>query len=171
MVPLARVAHSLPGRKRVKIDEKRCDEAYFTALEKGLSGYPGILTVETNPLTGTVLVRHREDDLDFLRYAAEQGLFRLTENELAAHTLPPPSRAAAHQKTAKQKLHAESSNGFNLRPLIFLGLISVGIVQTIEGNIAIPALTAFWYAFNMLPRTNGGNAERLFLEAEPPGES
>jgi hypothetical protein len=43
MVQLARVTHSLQGRKRVKIHEKRGDEAYFTALEKDLANCPDIL--------------------------------------------------------------------------------------------------------------------------------
>ena len=176
MVPLARVAHSLPGRKRVKIDEKRGDEAYFTVLEKELSGYPGILDIETNRVTGTMLVRHRADDPSFLRYAAEQGLFRLAENEpatsgAATSVATTPSPAAANQKTAKRRPREESGNGFNLRFLVFLGMMGVGIVQTIEGNIAIPALAAFCYAFSIWPGTNDLRVERPFLEAESRDES
>ena len=52
MAPLARLAHSLPGRKRVKIDEKRGDAAYFATLKKELTEWHSVVAVEINPLTG-----------------------------------------------------------------------------------------------------------------------
>jgi hypothetical protein len=62
MPPLARLAHSLPGRKRVKIDEKRGNAAYFATLEKELAGCHGIVAVEANPLTGTALISPNTED-------------------------------------------------------------------------------------------------------------
>ncbi len=46
------------GRKRIKIDEKRGDAAYFATLEKELAGCQGVVAVETNPLTGAALISH-----------------------------------------------------------------------------------------------------------------
>ena len=40
MASLAREVHALPGRTRLRINEKRGDEAYFTAVENALSDYP-----------------------------------------------------------------------------------------------------------------------------------
>jgi Heavy metal associated domain 2 len=62
MAPLARVAHALPGRKRLKIEERRGDEAYFNTVEKALSESPGVVAVETNFRTGSVIVHHRPDE-------------------------------------------------------------------------------------------------------------
>lgn len=169
MVPLARLIHSLPGRKRIKIDEKRGDEAYFMALKEELADCPDILTVEANHLTGTVLVHHRADDPGFWHYAAEHGLFHFPKNESSGHALPPFSVGAT--RVDGQKPHAKPSNGLNMRLLIFLGMMGMGIVQTIKGNIAIPAIAAFWYAFSSWPGVNGVNPESPFLEAEFPEES
>ena len=43
MAPLAREVHALPGRTRLRIDEKRGDEAYFRRWKRieGLSGHFG----------------------------------------------------------------------------------------------------------------------------------
>jgi hypothetical protein len=164
MTPFARVIHSLPGRKRLKIDEKRGDEAYFMALEKELAECPDILTVEATPVTGTVLVHHRADDPDFLRYPIERELFHLdqnfpNQNLPASHSLTPAAQVSTHPKTAKRETNPGSSSGLNLRFLIFLGMTGMGIVQAIEGNIAIPAVAAFWYALSILPGTNIDNPE------------
>ena len=130
------------------------------ALKKELADCPDILTVEANHLTGTVLVHHRADGPDFLRCVLERSLFRLDENLLASHPLTPAVQVSAHLKVAKRETNPGCSGGLNLRFLIFLGMMGMGIVQTIEGNIAIPAIAAFWYAFSVFPGTSVHNAER-----------
>lgn len=173
MIPLARVVHALPGRKRIRIDEKRGDEEYFATVKKKLADCPGVLAVEANFLTASVLLHHHVDDPDVWRYATEQELFNFSNNHLdapvAARSLT--RSAASGAKASKRIQPAVSNDHFNWRPLIFLGLAALGISQAVEGNIAVPAVTAFWYALNALPWTsNASNGERRFLEAEPPGE-
>jgi len=155
MAPLARLAHSLPGRKRVKIDEKRGDAAYFAALEKELAEYHGVVAVETNPLTGTALISHATEDTSLWDYAGEHGLFQLERNETAARTPPRPAN-----RTAEHKSSTQSGRKSDIRWLIFLGMMGMGVVQAIKGNIAIPAIGAFWYAFSILPEANVVNPER-----------
>lgn len=168
MVPLARVAHALPGRTRIKIEERRGDEAYFTTVKERLAGCPGIAAVEANSLTASVLVRHAASNGDVLRYAAEHGLFCLAEGEPG---IPSADRlVAANLETADRGLRAVSGGGLNLRSMMFLGLVGLGIAQAIEGNIAVPALTAFWYALSALPRANDQcNMKRRSQDAESPG--
>src|SRR5947209_11616333 len=55
-LPQARVCHYASGRLRVKIPEKRRDEAFFDKLREHLSGWDSIERVEVNPLTASVLV-------------------------------------------------------------------------------------------------------------------
>ena len=109
MVPLARLTHSLPGRKRVKIDEMRGDEAYFMMLKKELADCPDILAVEANHLTGTVLVHHRADDPDFLRCVSERSLLRLDQNPPASYPLTPATEVSAHPKTAQRETNPDSA--------------------------------------------------------------
>ena len=158
MAPLARLAHSLPGRKRVKIDEKRGDAAYFATLEKELAGYQGVVAVETNPLTGTALISHVTEDTSLWDYAGEHELFQLEKNETAARTPPRPAITGG-TRTAEHKSYTKSGRRSGIRWLIFLGMMGMGVVQAIEGNIAIPAIGAFWYAFSILPGANVVNPE------------
>jgi hypothetical protein len=153
MAPLVRVAHALPGRKRLKIEEKRGDEAYFAAVEKALSDSPGVVAVETNCRTGSVLVHHCPGETSALQRAEEQGLFRV-----APQTGPAaPSVAGGAPPTGKAsrpKPKTARTNGANLRPLIIMGWVGLGIAQAIEGNIAVPAIAAFWYAY-LVTKENG----------------
>ena len=167
MVPLARLVHSLPGRKRVKVDEKRGDAAYFATLEKELTGV--VVAVEINPLTGTALISHATEDASLSEYANEHELFHLGENE----TPPPTARPSivGGTEVAEHKSYTKSGKRPDIRWLIFLGMMGMGVVQAIEGNIAVPAIAAFWYAYCILPGANISNPESPFLEMESPGDS
>ncbi|SOD40581.1 hypothetical protein [Nitrosovibrio sp. Nv4] len=175
MIPAARLVHALPGRKRIRIAEKRGDEKYFASLENDLAACPGILAVDANVLTGSVLVRHAADDLQVWGYAAERELFRITNDDPGAPavtqpTVSDPKAVTRNRNPQKRNFQKISSRDFNWRSLIFLGLAGLGIAQAIEGNIAVPAVTAFWYALNAFPgSTHINNMERRFVEAEPPG--
>lgn len=161
MAPLARVVHALPGRKRLKIEEKRGDEAYFNTVEKALSDSPGIVRVETNCRTGSVLVYHRRDEPSALQHAEEQGLYQLaTQNPdrpVAAASVA--ANATATRKAPRPKSKTVRTNGVNFRPLIFMGWVGLGIAQAIEGNIAVPAIAAFWYAYLVTQENGVSNPE------------
>jgi hypothetical protein len=58
----------------------------------------------------------------------------------------------------------------DIRWLIFLGMMGMGVVQAMKGNIAIPAIGAFWYAFSIFPEANVANPERP-SQNRIPGES
>jgi len=169
MGPLARVVHTLPGRERIKIEERRGDEDYFMALEKQLAGCPGVLAVEANFRTASVLIRYTVDDLQVWRYAIEQGLFRIAEGESVRSAISPAlaAKVARNAETAESDVKAASRHDLRLRQLMFVGLVGVGIAQAIEGNIAVPAVAAFWYALNIFPSANGYcNVERGFADTE-----
>lgn len=170
MAPLARLAHSLPGRKRIKIDEKRGDTAYFATLEKELAECPGVGAVTTNSRTGTALVSHTVEDSGLWDYIAEHELFQLGKNETAAPTPVRPSIAGGI-RSAEHKSYTKSEKKPDIRRLIFLGMIGMGVVQVIKGNIAIPAIAAFWYAYCVFPGTNTANPEDLLIETRLSDES
>ena len=158
MAPVARVSHTLPGRTRIRIEEKRGDEAYFAALKQALTESSDVLAVETNSLTGSVLMYHKGDGLAVWRYAEEKGLLHVNEKDL--HVLPAVSvaaNAASNRQNPVQKLKSTVRAIEKFRPLLLMSFLGMGIAQAIEGNIAIPALTAFWYAYAlyMLPEATG----------------
>jgi hypothetical protein len=170
MAPLARVAHALPGRKRIKIDGKRGDAAYFAMLEKKLAECPGIGTVTTDPRTGMVLISHTVGDPILWNYITEHGLFQFGTNETAAPTPALPS-IVGDVRTGEHKPYTKSGKKPDIRRLIFLGMMGMGVVQVIRGNIAISAIAAFWYAYCIFPGTNGDNPEHALIETKLPEES
>jgi len=170
MAPFARVAHSLPGRKRIKIDEKRGDATYFATLEKELAECPGVGTVTTNPRTGMALINHTAEDSVLWSHIAEHDLFQLGKNETVAPTPVRPSIAAGI-RNAEHESYTKSGKKPDIRRLIFLAMMGMGVVQVIKGNIAIPAIAAFWYAYCVLPGTDGENPEHALIETKLPEES
>ncbi|HKX53642.1 MAG TPA: hypothetical protein VJM47_07555 [Nitrosospira sp.] len=170
MAPLARLAHSLPGRKRVKIDEKRGDATYFATLEKELAECPGVGAVTTNSRTGTALVSHTVEDPVLWNYVAEHELFQLGKNGTAAPT-PVRSSIVGETRIAKHKSYTKSGKRPDTRRLIFLAMMSMGVVQVIKGNIAIPAIAAFWYAYCVFLGANDDNPGHSLIETELPEES
>lgn len=174
MAPLARVTHALPGRKRVKIDEKRGDEAYFAAVRKAFADCPGVEEVEINDATGSILIHHACDDLPLWDYAATNGLFHVGGKNLPASvaSLPVAANAPLTWNQARNRRPASVLDARNWRPLIFLALMAIGIAQAVRGNIAFPALTAFWYALHLLPAPSGSkDIASSLAEAVPPGRS
>ncbi|WP_143034492.1 HMA2 domain-containing protein [Nitrosospira multiformis] len=169
MAPLARVVHSLPGRKRIKIDERRGDTAYFETLQKELADCPGVGAVVTNSRTGTALVIHKVEDPVLWRYIAEHGLLQLGKNETSAPAVGPS--IVDDIRNVERKPYPKSGKKPDIRRLIFLGMMGMGVVQVIRGNIAIPAIAAFWYAYFILPATNDDNPEHSFLETKLSEES
>jgi hypothetical protein len=163
MAPLARSAHALPGRKRLKIEERRGDEVYFATVEKALRESPGVLAVETNFRTGSVIVHHRPDEPSALQHAEELGLFQFAtapEPRSAAFAVPAVAvNASPTQKPFRPKPKAVRNNRANLRPLIIMGWIGLGIAQAIEGNIVVPAIAAFWYAYLVTQENGVSNPE------------
>jgi len=51
-----RIVHAIPGRVRLKVAGLKGDSSLGTAIQTRLGSVPGVQMVETQPLTGSVLV-------------------------------------------------------------------------------------------------------------------
>jgi Heavy metal associated domain 2 len=173
MAPRALVTHALPGRTRIRIDEKRGDEAYFATVNQALADCPGVEGVETNDVTGSVLVHYACDDLPIWNYAATEGLFRVGGTPVPASvSLPVATNLYPRRNHVRNHPPMSILEARNWRPLIFLALVGIGIAQAVRGNIAFPALTAFWYALHLLPAPSGSkDIASSLAETVPPGRS
>jgi len=76
--PRALLRHRTAGRFRVRIADRRKDEAYLENVREGLSRHPSVVRVETAALTGSVLVSHRGDPDEILDFAKSAGLFTVS---------------------------------------------------------------------------------------------
>ena len=152
-LPQARVRHFANGRLRLKIPEKRHDEAFFSAVHKRLSSWGSIERVEVNPLTASVLVQF----VDLAALSADNSvrndLFEVDFDALAAIGEPPQAmtdHAAQAFGKVDSAIRRWTGNAADLRDAAFVFLVGAGLMQVVRGNVAAPAATLFWYAGDML---------------------
>jgi hypothetical protein len=130
------------------------DRDYFSRLKEFLSPLPGIEKVEANPLTGSILVLHNIDlkSVDDLKpmadYSEMSGLFKIVLPETNARPLA--QEVAASFAAVNEKVKAATSGTLDIPTLAFVGLMGVSIVQISQGVVAVPAITALWYASTIL---------------------
>lgn len=152
-LPQARVCHFASGRLRVKIPEKRRDEAFFGTVRECLSSWDSIERVEVNPLTASVLVQFSNLAALFTDNALKNDLFEVDFDVLSALGEPPQAltdHATAGLHKADETIRRWTAGAADLRSAVFVFLVGTGLVQVLRGNIAAPAATLFWYAGDML---------------------
>lgn len=132
MLPVATIVHAMQGRTRLRLPERRGDTALFASIATGLSTLPGIVKVEVQPFTGSVLVYHGAS-LDQIGTAAERAGLFLLENSGTAE-------AAADEAKPKLKLPMEP------RQAVVSALLAIALWQVMKGHFLPPALTLVWYA-------------------------
>ena len=75
MMPEAIIAHESSGRLRIKIPASRGDAGVLAAYRDHLSQCPGIISVEINPITGSMLFLHQTSVAAIFDYAHEKNVF------------------------------------------------------------------------------------------------
>lgn len=158
MAPLARavVVHQAPGRMRLRIPERKRQAAFFERLKSQLAAPNGIVSVEANPLTGSVTIAHSLDVEQIARHAREAGLF-----EIDTRGREPVAVALAQgSESLDRRLRRASGGSLDLFSVAFLGLAGVGVWQLVRGNVSAPAVTLFWYAASLILMARSAAAER-----------
>jgi Heavy metal associated domain 2 len=144
MLPQAHIAHHGYGRTRLRIPSKRRDVLFFSRCERVLAQVPGIKGVQSNPLTGSLLVSHHTEMKRFAAEAAERELFEIPSGE----TLPEQLGNALSR--FDQNLKEASGGNVDLKAAAFLTLIGLGIVQLVRGNPLPAAGSLFIDAIGLL---------------------
>lgn len=160
-LPQARVSHLTSSRLRVKIPDRRRDEAFFRRIAERLAAWQSIERVEINPLTASVLVYFSS----LAALLAENAI----KNDLFAVALDDPAflapRSVTEQATegfaaADRVVRRWTAGSADLRGSVLLLLLAGGVYQLLRGNIAAPAVTLLWYAGDMLKLWEGAPAPR-----------
>jgi hypothetical protein len=147
-LPDAFLSHRTSGRVRIKIPSKKGDRAYFTVLMDELSKYSFIEKIETNPLTGSVLLIYRGDFETVVEKAEANNIFRLKESKTNSTDLH--RKVSDVFKGINNQIKRITDGGLDLGAITFLSLLGAGIYQISRGNFTAPAwYTAFWYALNI----------------------
>jgi Heavy metal associated domain 2 len=145
----AHIAHSTPGRIRLRIHNRHHDRAFFHDLEQRLAHFPQIKSVTTNAQTGSVLVHHSGEAFDLLMLAAGAGLGEMIDFEPPA----PVARQLRSQFMQLDEMVRRATEGrLDLGTLSMIGLFAFAGVQLLRGNQPILAVTLAWYAAELLRR-------------------
>jgi hypothetical protein len=126
ILPLAQVAHAMPGRARLRIADRRGDAAYFASVSKALSAIAGVRAVEVAPMTGSVLIQHSGPLARIGAAAQDARLFVVGE-------APQAPREAAEISIDPQIVAA-------------LALFAAALWQMSKERVWPPAITLLWYA-------------------------
>src|SRR5438067_5273697 len=76
-LPRGRISHLSAGRLRIRIPEKRRDEAFFGTVAERFSGWDSVDSIEVNPLTASVLIHFSNPDALFAELERHNNLFAL----------------------------------------------------------------------------------------------
>jgi len=149
MTPQAEVSHALPRRTRLRIREKGGDEGYFQRIRERLGNTDGVVKVETNSLTGSVVIEHRFGVLNRIaETGTAEGLFRLTQPSPEGRL--PVNRAAGAFAAMDGWLARATHGDIDAHAAIFIVLIVLSLVQIARGQVLAPAATLLWYAMELL---------------------
>jgi hypothetical protein len=155
----AHVAHSIPGRTRFRIHERRGDHAFFDEIAEVLRRCAGVTAVKSNPLTGSLLLHH-SDDLDSpLMQAALGAIDELVELELSA---PPVARQLREDVIGvDQAIQRLSGGQFDLGTVTAFGLLGLAGAQLLAGQHPAIAITLAWYATELIRRWEEPHSNRV----------
>ena len=143
------LAHSSPGRARLRIGARRKDAAFFAELVRGLAQAPGVEHVSANPLTGSVLLLHGGELETIFAYAEQHQLFARPQASVAHDDV---LEAVAHSLGVLDDRLLEQSEGrWGLSRLGFYALVAAASYQVYRGQIFPAAETLLQHALKMVP--------------------
>jgi hypothetical protein len=145
----AHVVHSVPGRTRLRVHNRKHDKQFFQQIESQLAHFSQVKSVETDPLTGSVLVHHAGSAFDLLLAAAEAGLGEFVDFEPPA----PVARQIRDEIALFDELIRRTSAGqLDLSTVAMFGLFALAGIQLVQGSQPIIAISLAWYASELLRR-------------------
>ena len=150
MRPKAYRVHSIPGRIRFKIPERRGDHAFFDEIAELLRRFSTVTKVECNPLTGSLLLHHLGENDGEPMQAALNALAEIVELELSS---PPVARGLrAEVIEVDQSIQRFTRGALDLSTTTALGLLALAGIQLLRGQQPVIAVSLAWYATELLRR-------------------
>lgn len=153
-LPQGRICHLSAGRLRIRIPERRRDEAFFDSVAAQLTGWDSVDRVEVNPLTASVLVHFADADALFAEIERRNDLFTLAAEPIeageASDRVPLTDRVTRLWKKGDKALRRWSGGSTDIRNAAFAVLVASAVYQLLRGQIFPPAGTLLWDAGEML---------------------
>ncbi len=147
-IAVAHIVHSLPGRTRLKVPDRRGEPGYFNRLSERLSQCAGVVRVETNARTGSLLLEHTIPLAAIAAFAQSQQLFTLGPPEPLQRDITQSTQAGLRWLNRQ---FAQASEGLlNVRVALIIGLAGLIIIQVARGQILMPATNLLWFLAQVL---------------------
>ena len=154
MIPDAVIAHASTGRLRIRIPSQKGNLAVLKSQGDQLAACPGILSIEVNPGTGSILLLHQSTVREIAEYARSRSLFSLREQK--GSRAPSAGRRRNLDETFKsfdRQIQDLTGGDMDLSGFAAAALIVAGSAQILTGNAGpIPWSAAYWYAYNLYTR-------------------
>ena len=147
-IAVAHIVHSLPGRTRLKVPDRRGEPRYFTHLSERLSQCAGIVRIQTNPRTGSLLLEHTVPLAQLAAFAQANQLFTLAPPESLQQEITQSTQAGLRWLNRQ---FAQAGEGLlNLRVVLIVGLAGLTFIQVARGQILMPATNLLWFLAQVL---------------------
>jgi hypothetical protein len=185
-IPLtAIVVHSIPGRTRLRIPDRRHQPAYFAALTERLSAHPKVRRVTVNAHTASVLLQHEGTIEEIAAGFGDALQLALRPHAAAVRRAPrvladPTAKRlvqslaltcvalGAYQVrrgrlfgTAAENLWNAYNSWRNMRaPAVATALLGGGLLQLARGHMLSSAASLIYYAFNLQNLASGQGSTR-----------
>ena len=172
MKPRAAIVHQVAGRTRFRIPERRSDPGYFAHVSEQLGQCPGVESVMTNAITGSVLVVHETDEPDVLiAYARTFELFDTLDGPASAleRSRPPADIINVGLRHMDAWVRAETKQSTDLRSVALTGLIAAAVWQMLRGQLFPAAGTLLWYALSVASERRSSGGEQVTPDADYEG--
>ena len=160
MIPTAYISHSTNDRLRIKVPEKKCNVHFFDHIQSVFRKLSDIDNLVVNNYTGSILVTAKKIDINRIKsFARTNQLFDIREkenNQTFSLQLPKPFTKVftAPIGHVNNMIKQTSNDSLDLAGVFFLSLMSLGIVQALRGQAALPGWhTALWYSFGIYTST------------------
>jgi len=159
MIPKAVIAHASAGRLRIRITSQRGNLSALKSHGDQLATCPGILSIEVNPGTGSILLLHQTTVDEIVEFARSRNLF-LLEDQLRSRV---PSRELRRDlgstfKSFDRQVQNLTGGDLDLSGFAVGALIIAGSMQILSGTAGpIPWSAAYWYAYNIYTKTKNGD--------------
>jgi len=141
------LAHRLPGRARLRIEEAGADEAAVQSLARALATYPGVQEARANVSARSVLILHSGELAPMLSDAESRGLLSLSP---APPAKTPMRRVQQAIDSLDDRILDQTEQGIGLGSIVFAALTAAGIWQTLNGRLLPAGTTLFHYALGVM---------------------
>jgi hypothetical protein len=159
MIPAAVIAHASSGRLRIRIPSQRGNLAALKSQGDQLAACPGILSIEVNPGTGSILLLHQTTVREIAEYARSRNVLSF---EAPASAKAPSAELRRNLdetfKIIDHQIKDLTSGDMDLSGFAVAALVVAGSVQLLSGNAgSIPWFAAYWYAYHLYSKTKEGD--------------